>query len=352
MTPAELRPVFVEVVQKALERYPASQYFHDDGEMARHGFVCGGYHLWMELPTREEEHFEVGPVPINKIKPTEHLLVGAGTLPYDEVKASMITPRKLRNYWDTLERCSWFGAFCGWGGYKKWYIGNGFDFFSDHQTEKGSLIGEPSENAEGMIFAFDIPRGDLLKMQEWALVRSSAKGVPHFLALRDGEGLKACVAAGELPDDGKTDNVEISEHWMLRCIGNKFKVEQKENKMKFEIPEIKKAQEAPKPEPVAKEPVVEKPAGAPKPEEPREKPEVAEVPLKQRLEDAFTKAENIKVLVGEFVKELKPLLKEVGKLEKGAANSSEVKELRSKNKTLEAENTRLKGAVKLLSEKL
>ena len=367
MTPEELRQLFIKVTAEAIKRFPASQYFYDDGTNARHGFTCGGYHLWLKMPTRGEEHFEVGPVPTTKVKPTEHLLKGAGTLPWDEVKAGMITPRRLQYYWGLLgDRVDWSDNAYGLGGYRWWYlVPDKLEIFRDISRiirvwERGKTT-----KTSGVVYVFDIPDGGLIPANKIALFDRTAAGTPPFLAFKSTVlNLYGCVRAGEITKTGKPDVMEIEiadSVYLLTRVGGEFTIEEIEKKkgekiMNFNVsnlPDLKKAENAEKETtnpPV--EPVPEdKPVTAKVPEPAEVFPDPQEPSLKERLEAAFEKAETLKTLAAEFLKELKPLIKEVAKLEKGAADSAEVKELRAENKTLTAEKYPPQGSDEVAGER-
>lgn len=362
-----LRKIFVAITQDAVQKYPASQYFWDDGTEARHGFVCGGYHLWLEVDTRGENYFKVGPVPNVRVTPTEYLIKGAGTLPWDEVKASMITPKRLQFYWDMLdEQVAWFENPFSWSAPHWWFKAPGVELFVRDNKLLHALTYGNIDSAAGEALYFNIPNGGIIPPAKVALVDATKHGTPAAIFLKGMgtgyEGFKGCVAASHVTNDAVKETYEFTlgeKPYRLRRVGGKFTIQQEDKNMKFNtenIPDVETptaaAQETTNPPLATAEntnpPVVPAPADKPVITAAPAEGVHEEISLKERLEEAFQKAETLKTLAAEFLKELKPLIKEVGKLEKGAADSAEVKELRAENKTLTAENTRLKGAMKLL----
>jgi len=379
-----LRKIFVAITQNAIQKYPASQYFWDNGTEARHGFVCGGFHLWLDVDSRGETYFKMGPVPTKKLMLTEYLILGSGTLPYDEVKAGMVTPKRLQFYWDMLEKNNgWFDNIQGWSEPLWWYRAPGLSIFQSAAHAIQVVIHGNIDQAEGEALYFNIPDGGIIPPCKVALVDSTEYGTPPVALIKGtGEGfnaLKGCIAAGHITKAETSESFVIksaARSFLVKRIGGKFTVKQTNNKQEEQmrvnlskpsiddLPSVEKTEEAPVTEPLTTNPPVEPVAVEKEPENVQLPPPAApvqdDVPvctgeapvevltLKEKLERAFEHAETLKVLATEFLKELKPLIKEVAKLEKEATDGAEVKELRTENKSLSAENARLKNAMKLL----
>ena len=393
-----LMQTFLKVCTNAIQKPTAcTQYFVDNGEHAYFGFTCGGYHLWRELPSKDEGRFLTAPVPAKEVKEGPFLLKGKGTLPFDDIKMSMITAKRLQYYWDLVANAEykfrnppmpvdWSDHVFIWDGH------NEKQFLEDKNQLHIPEGWVPPFS--GNVYALDVPHGEELLNSDYAFIHTEAnRYIPVVLAFKRKDGVNGIIAAWKITDDEIVKDVqtpyECTEYKSITHYQRKggLFTQTKEEKVNFSniktvedkvaaakgvaqvgaavktaekesettVPPITPTETTVKPIEPAKEVKEEKPVEI-KPTTQEKVPESeqpgAEPPPSAVIAEILSNAENIRNGMSEIIKALRPVHRAVSKMEKGANDSAELKELKAKVKALESENSRLKGALKLLSEKL
>lgn len=393
-----LLQTFLKVCTNAIQKPTAcTQYFVDNGEHAYFGLTCGGYHLWREFPSKDEGRFLTAPVPAKGVKEGPFLLGGKGTLPFDDIKMSMITAKRLQYYWDLVANAEytfhnppmpvdWSDRVFVWDGH------NEKQFLEDRNQLHIPEGWVPPFS--GNVYALDIPHGEELLNSDYAFIHTEAnRYVPVVLALKRKDGVKGTIAAWKITNDELVKDVQAPyectkyksiNHYQRK--GGLF-TQTKEEKVNFSniktvedqvaaakgVAQVGAAVKTAEKEPETTVPPVTPAETTVKPAEPAEEvKEEKPVEIKpttqekvSELEQPVTepqpstaiahildKMEYARTCMSEVIKALRPVNRVVTKMEKGANDSAELKELKAKVKALEAENSRLRGAVKLLGEKL
>lgn len=386
MTVKELLDKFLRVTEeKTDEGYPSSQYFWTSGTVVRIGFTCAGYHFWRSAPGHyDAEHFVIGPIqPLKGVSENKGKLMSCSvSRPFDEVKASMVTAKKLGVYWNMegLVPCPFKDQLHWEDTIYLWIFDSGEVLWENSHRILWPYKTEPI--GQGQLWAIHIPNGQVLDGCLASYMPKTKIGTPPLLVLSH-EDYGGVIAVGRPSKDSKEQKIiKIGkrEYELTRIAGN-FTSARKENKeMNFNnLPDVGKAkaekdakisaekvEKAPETTNIPVEPEkVEKPAVQSMPigmlnypdnvttnttESPAEGAENAEEAqtLKGQLEQVLRWVDDIKNTVSAMNKGLKPLIKEVAKLEKNSANPVELKEANAKIKALESEVARLKGAMKLL----
>jgi len=374
MTAKDLLDKFLRVTeQKTDEGYPSSQYFWTNGTVVRIGFTCAGYHFWRSTPGHyDAEHFVIGPIqPLKGVAENKGKLMSCSvSRPFDEVKASMVTAKKLGVYWNMegLVPCPFKDQIHWEDTIYLWIFDSGEVLWENSHRILWPYKTDPI--GQGQLLAVHIPNGQVLDGCLASYMPKTEIGTPPLLVLSH-EDYGGVIAVGRPSKDSKEQKIiKIGkrEYELTRTAGN-FTSTQKENKMNFNnLPDVgkvkaekgaktaaEKVEKAPETTNIPVEPEkVEKPAAqvaqAVANESPAKGEEYAEEAktLKDQLEEVLVWVDGIKNLVSAMNKGLKPLIKEVAKLEKNSANPVELKEANTKIKALETEVSRLKGAMKLL----
>ena len=324
----------------------------------RRGFTYGGIHLWEHVPSQNVDHLVKGLSPVTCTGMRDGLYVGQQTLPYDELKGATLAPDKLMTHWKlaSVDNSKLIGV-----NWKHTVLvlrdkGHAQLLIHDFPPWKPILLGEHIPECDGFITAFHIgalmpallPYVELANSINLSWI-SESQSVLAFDTDTIG-GVISCWYPDGKAENPKEEDIKVKiggELFTYHRINNiltkkggkqmNIKIPTNPAAKKAEVEEVKNPVEI---ETTAVEETSQEPAQEAMPPEPAEEPTI-----EQQLEAAFNRAETIKTLVTELVKELKPLMKAVGKMKKEAGNSTEVKELRAENKELQAKNKALEKEV-------
>lgn len=348
----------------------ANQYLLDTGTDARRGFTYGGIHMWEHMVSQGSEHFVKGLAPLTVTGTRDGLYIGENNLPFDEIKAATLAKEKLESHWGMAQGDPKPFLEVDWKHRVTVQHDEDGNSLLIHSAEpfRAVLLGEHIPEENGYITAFYI--GDhmpaLLPVLKTATQMDVIWIAPHQSVLAFDSptvgGVISCWFMAGKPgadDQKETIKVKIGGETFTYHRHNNL-IQKGEQNMKIDIPTVpteKAEKQLPSGEttnPKIEPEEVEKPAKVAPPESVSGE-NVPELTIEEQLEAAFNKAETLKTLASELVKELKPLIKAVAKMKKESANSTEVKELKAENKDLTAKNKALekelaakKQALKLL----
>ena len=193
--------------------------------------------------------------------------------------------------------------------------------------------------------------------------------VPIVLAIRRKDGLRGAMAAWKVTNEKLCNDVKVCVpgcEYTFHRQGAHF---ERTGETIVNIKNIPTANDVGKTPVVPTIPTIPPKAAAPEPEttvpavapvaaekpitpETVGMPEVKELPLAEQMDLCVKDAEMLRLVSSELLKKLKSQLKSMAKLERSAGDSAELRELRSRVKTLEGENAQLRAVVKQLAEKL